>query len=59
MIKILGLLGKYFNAVVIEVKTFLLLFRLALAILCEACVNCGTHKLHNQNLVTMRVLLSF
>ena len=31
---ILGLLGMYFDAVVVEVKTFLLLFRLALAILC-------------------------
>jgi hypothetical protein len=30
---ILGLLGMYFDAVVVEVKTFLLLFRLALAIL--------------------------
>ena len=35
MIIILGFLGKYFDAVVIEVKTFLLLFRLALAILCS------------------------
>jgi hypothetical protein len=33
MIKILGLLGKYFDGVVIEVETFLLLFRLARAIL--------------------------
>ena len=32
---ILGLLGMYFDAVVVEVKTFLLLFRLALAILCS------------------------
>ena len=31
--QILGLLGMYFDAVVVEVKTFLLLFRLALAIL--------------------------
>ena len=30
---ILGLLGMYFDAVVVEVKTFSLLFRLALAIL--------------------------
>ena len=30
---ILGLLGMYFDAVVVEVKTSLLLFRLALAIL--------------------------
>jgi hypothetical protein len=30
---ILGLLGMFFDAVVVEVKTFLLLFRLALAIL--------------------------
>ena len=33
--QILGLLDMYFDAVVVEVKTFLLLFRLALAILCE------------------------
>ena len=32
--QILGLLGMYFDAVVIEVKTLLLLFRLVLAILC-------------------------
>ena len=32
--QILGLLGMYFDAVVVEVKTFSLLFRLALAILC-------------------------
>ena len=32
--RILGLLGMSFDAVVVEVKTFLLLFRLALAILC-------------------------
>ena len=32
--QILGLLGMYFDAVVVEVKTFLLLFRLALAIQC-------------------------
>ena len=32
--QILGLLGMYFDAVVEEVKTFLLLFRLALTILC-------------------------
>jgi hypothetical protein len=35
--QILGLLGMYFDAVVVEVKTFLLLFRLALAILCIVC----------------------
>ena len=33
--QILGLLGMYFDAVVVEVKTFSLLFRLALAILCD------------------------
>ena len=33
MIQILGLMGMYFDAVVVEVKTFLPLFRLALAIL--------------------------
>ena len=32
--QILGLLGMYFDAVVVEVKKNLLLFRLALAILC-------------------------
>ena len=31
--QILGLLGMYFDAVVVEVETCLLLFRLALAIL--------------------------
>ena len=31
--QLLGHLGIYFDAVVVEVKTFLLLFRLALAIL--------------------------
>ena len=31
--QILGLLGMHFDAVVVEDKTFLLLFRLALAIL--------------------------
>ena len=34
LIQILGLLGMYFDAVVVEVKPFLLLFRLALAVLC-------------------------
>ena len=34
LIQILGLLGMYFDAVVVKVNTFLLLFRLALAILC-------------------------
>ena len=32
--QILELLGMYFDAVVVEVKTFLLLFKMALAILC-------------------------
>ena len=31
--QILGLLGMYFDAVVVEVKTFLFLFRLALVLL--------------------------
>ena len=35
LIHILGLLGMYFDAVVVEVKTFLPLFRLAQAILCR------------------------
>ena len=33
--QILDLLGMYFDALVGKVETFLLLFRLALAILCE------------------------
>ena len=33
--QILGLLGMYFDAVVVKVETFLLLFRFALAILCK------------------------
>ena len=33
--QILVLLGIYFDAVVVEVKIFVLLFRLALAILCR------------------------
>ena len=37
--QILGLLGMYFDAEVVEVKTFLLLFRLALAILCESLIS--------------------
>ena len=32
--QILGLLGIYFDGVVVKVKNFLLLFRLALAIMC-------------------------
>ena len=36
LIQILDLLGMYFDAMVVEIKTFLLLFRLALAILCVA-----------------------
>jgi hypothetical protein len=32
--QILGLLGMYFDAVVVDIKKNLLLFRLALAILC-------------------------
>ena len=33
--QILGLFGMYFDAVVVKVKIFLLLFRLALDILCK------------------------
>ena len=36
MIQITGLVDMYFDAVVVEVQTFLLLFRLALAILCQS-----------------------
>ena len=32
--QIVGLLGMYFDAVVVKIETFLLLFRFALAILC-------------------------
>ena len=39
MIQILGLLSVYFDAVVVEVETFLLLFRLTLAILCSTTMN--------------------
>jgi hypothetical protein len=35
LIQILGLLGMYFDAVVVEVKKNLLLFRLAMTILCQ------------------------
>ena len=42
---ILGLLGMYFDAVVVEVKTFLLLFRLALAILCNMHTTVSTFTL--------------
>ena len=42
--QILGLLGMYFDAVVVIVKTFSLLFRLALAILFEE--NTSVHKSH-------------
>ena len=35
LMQILGLLGMYFDAVVVEVEKYLLLFRLALAILCR------------------------
>ena len=35
--QILGLFGMYFDAVVVEVETCLLLFRLALVILCLCC----------------------
>ena len=39
LIQILGLMGMYFDALLVEVKTFLLLFRLALAILCIVTLN--------------------
>ena len=40
MVQILGLMSMYFDAVVVEDKTFLLLFRLALAILCFGIILC-------------------
>ena len=43
MIQILGLMGMYFDTVVVEVETFLLLFRLALAILCIVAVDITLH----------------
>ena len=45
--QILGLFGMYFDDVVVKVKTFLLLFRLALAILCtvnRTCMRCSKSK---------------
>ena len=45
MIQILGLLGMYFDAVVVKVKTFSLLFRLALAILYIDYVEVGETKI--------------
>ena len=39
MMQILGLLGMYFDAVVVEVEKYLLLFRLALAILWVCVIN--------------------
>ena len=47
MIQILGLLGMYFDAVVVEVKTFSLLFRLALAMLWLAVKNIKSVPCHN------------
>ena len=42
--QILGLLGMYFDAVVVEVEKYLLFFRLALAILCKKNFNSITEK---------------
>ena len=47
LIQILGLLGMYFDAVVVEVKTFLLFFRLALAILCGISISLQQHRNDN------------
>ena len=45
--QILGLLGMYFDAVVVEVKTFSLLFRLALAMLCSFPHCVRVHKIQS------------
>ena len=45
MIQILGLMDMYFDAVVVEVKTFLLLIRLAQAILCYVLLHCFSDQL--------------
>ena len=56
--QILGLLGMYFDAVVVKVKTFLLLFRLALAILClAATIDFDCTKMLNQD-VNLRLFIS-
>ena len=50
--QILGLLGMYFDAVVVEFKTFLLLFKFALAILCAlrfGCTSLNEKKIGNNN----------
>ena len=48
--QIVGLLGMYSDAVVVEVKTFSLLFMLTLAILCQLCL---TIKLFFFSLITI------
>ena len=49
-ILILGLLGMYFDAAVVFVMTFLLLFRLVLAILWfDKLLNCGAQFSGNRN----------
>ena len=49
--QILGLLGMYFDAVVVEVEKCLLLFRLALAILCTttAKINLKSPQFHSSS----------
>ena len=49
--QILGLLGMYFDAVVVEVEKNLLLFRLALAILCTRTIYSNSER-SEQFLVT-------
>ena len=66
--QILGLFGMYFDAVVVEVKTFSLSFKLALAILCQfaSAHNCTqTHapaqkslKIHSYYLAYLSCLCS-
>ena len=54
--QILSLLGMYFDAVVVEVKTNLLLFRLALAILSSLTLNLDFSLLHKRQFISCLVL---
>ena len=58
MIQILGPLGMCFDAVVVEVKTFLLLFRLALVILCTESVYFRDVKIEPIMLIILTLLVA-
>ena len=53
MIQILDLLDMYFDAVVVEVETFLLLFKLALAILCHFSIDFSYKDLVCESRISM------